>query len=650
MNAGPAPTSRPTPGNGAAAPVRTGPRTPAELHAALQRLRALFVGQEPAEFRTGVIAVDGGREMLLGTTALAVQHRYVARPSGLLIPTGAVPMPLDSAGIYLTGQEVFGVAPSAAITQDQLQRLPFRDVLGFIAGTLAAHRRPGVPMEQTDRELAERWFVGPTRVRVRNLLRNPMRRLVVPQALYVLAKLAAVCSPDVLLPGVEPGRPVVTLFGALAAVDAEHDDVGDEDLIVDTEVSPLTSRLLANQHLNKPLDEDHVTARFVRQWLHLPKERADDRRVLDLEQAFAEATGVRLRDVLIVATALWARALTGQPMVPPDYFAALDWSADRLAAALGLFSVDAVTLRGLLRQEADEASPAWSFSALEQFPVVRFDDGALLVLDRSLLVRRIFGGLTLYDITAPLESGNRTSRKRAGRVKNCVEHLAEVYALEVFQAVAVGIPASPRVFGDAELQRAFARKGRRLADAAVDYGDAWVVAEITTSKLTRRSVAASADAISADLDKLVGEAEQVDHTIAALRADESRLTGAPAAPARRYYPLLVVAEGFPVNPVSTELLRKRVLRAGLLTGDDVAPLEVVDTVELSMMQSLAEQSGLSIRDVLAGKERAVFFRDSVRNYLLQECGHNPRRPERIEQLMHEALEPAMHALKPPEAA
>lgn len=57
-----------------------------------------------------------------------------------------------------------------------------------------------------------------------------------------------------------------------------------------------------------------------------------------------------------------------------------------------------------------------------------------------------------------------------------------------------------------------------------------------------------------------------------------------------------------------------------------------------------------MRDVLAGKERAVFYRASVRDYLLRDCGYHPRRAARIDELMHRALSPALDALRPQDAA
>jgi hypothetical protein len=638
------------PGLADVAPRRM-PDTPAELRAHVRKLERMLTGREPAELRENLVPFEAGRPMLAGTTTRLLQVPFVARPDGLLLPAAATPVPLHLVGVYITAAEAFGITPSPAVIADQLERTPFAAILDFVAATLAIHRAPGVSTLRSDTLLADQWLAGSARERVRNLLRDPKRRLVVPQALYVLVKLAAHACPDALLPGVEAGRIPAAVFGALSAMDEDSGTgLDDADRVVRTEIGSFSSRLLANQHLNKPLDEAHLMARFVRQWLELPAERSAERGVVDVAQAFADATGVPLRDVLVVAAALWASTLGGSPHVPPGYFSELKWDEARLAAALSLFSADPVTLRGLLLAETQDKGLVWSHDVLGRYPVVRADDGGLLVLDRNLLVRRIFGGLLALDMDAALKAGTRTDRKRAKHVAGCLQHLAEVYALEILKAVVGHGHAAPRVYGDAELQRAFARKDRRIADAAVDYGDAWVVAEVTTSHLTRESVAASREAQSKDVDKLVKKVEQLDHTIAALRSEERKLTGARPAPARRFHPLLVVADGFPINPMSTELLHQRVAREGLLTGDDVAPLEVVDIIELEMLEGITEQGGPSLRDVLAGKERAVFFRSSVRDYLLVERGLNPAHSQRVSALLEKALDPALDALRPPAAA
>jgi hypothetical protein len=346
---------------------------------------------------------------------------------------------------------------------------------------------------------------------------------------------------------------------------------------------------------------------------------------------------------------MWALGVGGQPRHQKQEFAELGWSAERLDAALSLFTTDAPTLRSALQSAAStELGLLWDISPLERHPVVELKDGSLLVIDPDLLMRRIVGGLLRYDIVDVLERGG--DRKRARRVETCIQHLAEVYAVESLYAMAGHGPSSARVFDDAELRRAFARKGRRIADAAVDYGDAWLVVEITTSKLKRQSVTASGKALGEDLDKLVGEVEQIDATISALRTQESALTGAPASSPRRFHPLLVVAEGFPVNPATTYELRQRVEQRGLLTGADVAPLEVVDTNELGLLEALTEQRGVSVRDVLADKERSSLATSSVRDYLYHDRGDRSLRSARVTALMDKAWDLALAVLKLPEDA
>ncbi|KAF5990793.1 hypothetical protein [Streptomyces sp. WAC00263] len=108
-----------------------------------------------------------------------------------------------------------------------------------------------------------------------------------------------------------------------------------------------------------------------------------------------------------------------------------------------------------------------------------------------------------------------------------------------------------RVYDDADLKAAYAALGQRIADAAVDYPGTWIVIEVTTTQLRRdAATAVPGESQIEDIDKLVEELDQIDATITALRRDEAALTGEPAGDGRRFLPLFVLPEGFPVNPVN----------------------------------------------------------------------------------------------------
>jgi hypothetical protein len=159
------------------------------------------------------------------------------------------------------------------------------------------------------------------------------------------------------------------------------------------------------------------------------------------------------------------------------------------------------------------------------------------------------------------------------------------------------------------------------------------VVEVTTTTLNRKTTAGVSDQdVLGDFDKLVDEVAQIDGTIGSLRTTQTKLTGAPASSNRVFYPLLVVTEGFPVNPLTLSLLREKVRKKGLLAGADVAQLEVVDLVELEMLEALSESGGPGIAQILAKKRGAALRNCSVRDFILRELNLRPDRPKRLENL------------------
>jgi hypothetical protein len=93
-----------------------------------------------------------------------------------------------------------------------------------------------------------------------------------------------------------------------------------------------------------------------------------------------------------------------------------------------------------------------------------------------------------------------------------------------------------------------------------------------------------------------------------------------------------------------------VRQRGLLSGPDVAPLEGVDTVELAMLEALADTGDRACATCSPARSTPCPHRMGVRDHLLRECGHQPHRPKRMQELLDKAWEPALEALEPPSAA
>jgi hypothetical protein len=223
-------------------------------------------------------------------------------------------------------------------------------------------------------------------------------------------------------------------------------------------------------------------------------------------------------------------------------------------------------------------------------------------------------------------------KKLKRKAEGCFEYISEVYALEVLRD-AVPTAGVVRLYKDDALRRAYGDR-RKVADAAIDYGDAWVVVEVTTSRPQRGTVSGQSEkAVSDDLDKLVEKASQIESTIAAIRTDETALTGASSPGHRHFHPVLVVTDGFPVNPISLTLLRERLAARGLLQNSDTGPLEVLDLEELEMIEQVHHAGGPSLRDLLAGKEASgVMGNVGLRDYMLLSLRLQPEQGRHIKDL------------------
>lgn len=276
--------------------------------------------------------------------------------------------------------------------------------------------------------------------------------------------------------------------------------------------------------------------------------------------------------------------------------------------------------------------------------MVEFPDVALLVLRPALLLQRFFGHLPGFDVEHGLERAGVPARRRR-RFAGCQQHLAEVYAGEALnsQARRHGV----RHYDGEQLKAALApEEQRRTCDASIDDGSRWALFEITSSRLARDSVnASSAERLDLDLDKLVEKIEQLDQTIAGLRVAEAALTGAAPTGWRRYFPVLVMTESFPVDPVTLTVLRARASELSLLRDPDVGPLEVVDGADLEILEGL-DPGEPSILAALDAKRSSSLALAGMRDYLLVEREARGSVPARIGALWEVVFELAKRHVRP----
>lgn len=558
---------------------------------------------------------------------------YTTLPSGIIVPREAAagPQPIDLIQVFLTAEEAFGRRLGLEFVQDEVRSVDRDRLLVRCAVLLGAYEKMQADRQQIDEQLVANWFTEPTATRVRTALRDN-RRLLAPQALLMLMRYAIALSPN------EPEADRIGRFPALLM--AIQDDLGggrrrrsiDEPITFEGDTASVLFReIVQNQAFHASVDTGTMLARHDLHWNVLPERMRDDRRREDLVTLFAEATGVPFDDFVAVGLALWAivemrgfypvsREAMGLPRLPPE----------RVDAALGLFSRTADAMRDeLLRRDA-EFEAQWSFDTFRLFPVIRMDHGRLLVISKDLLLQRLFTWLPIHDLRHGLEKRGPEGKRKGARAYQWFRAVAEAETVESLQNLMPAAGGVRRFYGEAEIQDAFGTHVKN-ADAALDYGDAWVVIEVSTRHLTRESVAGgSSEALDRDIERgVMKKVGQIDSTISELIRDESRLTNDPAMPRRRYVAVLVVTEGFPVNPMSMTAIHSRVAASGLLRDPRIGPLHILDQEDLNIIEAITESGGPSLLQLLLEHEAGNLKNMDFKSWLIVERGLQANRPRRI---------------------
>lgn len=559
--------------------------------------------------------------------------QHVERPSGLVVPRGyAVTRgPIDLFKVYVTDQEVLGVRLGLDRAAAALQRISLTAALRFATQWICRLQTFGADQQALDRSFAAASFRGEARVRADDLL-DRGHHILVPQVLLVLLKLALFRCPEdrtddesaEYLPAV-----MLSIAGALGA----FEETGQRSEALEAEV-------IANQHFNSNHDLTNTMALFEHRWTR-PDETGSA-----LEDAYLEATGVSLRDVAVVALALWTAVQNGSSRVRKDYFRSLELSTERVEAALGLISATTATLKKEI-YSSDEAEDwdaiGWVFSPLERFPVLRWEDDYVVISPR-FLQERVFGWPAAFDMEHALRTRDRPGD--ADRAIGRLRGMTEGYTRNVLESIASSQPGlARRVYHEDALATAFGSR-TKTADAAVDYGDAWAVVEISTRRLARPAVYARQGAMEHEIEVLVAKCVQLDATVKQLRSNEARLTGHLPIIPKRFYPILVLTEGYAVNPLVNLRLRQVLRMKHLLSGRDTDIVEVIDLQTLELVESMAEAGGPSLIELIDAKRRSAMANAGLWDYVVVEREYTGERSARLQKSWTAPFDWAIGALRP----
>lgn len=596
-------------------------------------LEELISGSEPDVGGGYIVVPREGQPYLRGTMLPALRPEWATTASGLLVPAAATkrPVPGDLIKAFVTDEDVFGFALGPEFIERTLPRLNQLSVLSSCARLLVERQKVGASWRDLDLQLAAGFDNLDVRQRAENLIRSG-RALIAPQAVLNLAKAA-------LRHATTDGDPDMRVLTALLI--AVQSSLGRED---DADAHDhLWWELIRNQAFSADMEEGTQIASFQLRWNEIPPQLVSHPEYVDLAKAFNDATGISLTDPRIVGMALWAMS-NNEPgllnLVEP-LANRLGWTLERLEANLALMSSTPEALRDEIDDDEKRLGTQWSFDVLRRFPIIRVSDEAVLVLSTGLLLDRIFGWLPLFDLQQGLRG---VGRPMAARAETFFRRSCEREALDAMARIVAG-PAQ-RFYDETALQRAFGAD-KPTADAALDYGDTWLVVEITTHQLKRGTVVAGrADSLETDLAYAIdAKVAQLDSSIRSIIENEQELTGVSAATRRAYVPILLATEGFPTNPMTYDAVADRVRGLDLLTDPRIAPLRILDLEELYFLEALATQTGASAAEVIEGHIQSGLAKMGLKDYLLLDRRVELRRPERLADPLSRAWDPLVQAVE-----
>jgi hypothetical protein len=561
---------------------------------------------------------------------------------------------------YLTIGDLTEPAPGLERVVLSLAAIPIERTLDWVARMLAPS---GLASEWVahQQQLAGVWFDrnGRPGARALQLVSSGERVLLAPQVLLVLARLALIHGgrrpagdheDDAT---VERSLVIAMLIlghhmGSRRRQNDEQFRGPDGTLVLNgPEITDLEVSIAANMLINRHPYVASVFDRFARRWLEIPTEQADQPGAVDLAAEFQAATGVSMNDMSIVATALWARAIgPSGPLVGPDDLTTLGLGIDRTERVLSLLSGSVDELRQETESSDQTLDPEFDLSLFNRRPVVRLSNGGLLILSPPLLLERAFGWLPRWDMTNGLEEQGKAGRARADRALRFLRETTEIHALEALERVAVAGAADGSYRPEA-VQAAFGTS-RPNADCVLAWPSNWVIAEISSRPVARQAAgAASAAALLEEMRMgIVSKARQIAGTIDALRTNETALTGraAPTPDAqKRFWPVLVTTEGFPVHTLMNQRIKSMLDEAGYLTAADTGDLVIVDTEALEAVEAVSENGGPNFPELLAEHAQSELHAHAFKEWLLVTKSNRP--PSRLMDRWARVVESVLRAMQ-----
>jgi hypothetical protein len=335
--------------------------------------------------------------------------------------------------------------------------------------------------------------------------------------------------------------------------------------------------------------------------------------------------------------AAWAHTMNREPGEPVlmslDYFGSTAMAPEKVERFLHVVGATAEELR----TELEGRTGHYDFLPMQSKPILKTKDG-LFVMDGGYLLDRFTKGL--YWVVHDYLKFDLKDEDRRARWSEAHAEMVEKMVEDKLRATAPGLFGSPEraFYGEENFRKAY---GGRACDAGIDYGDRFVLFEIVDRQLSHGTrVEGKVESFKTDTERaVVTKCRQLDATAQAVLKDPGRLTKSPPAPSMKVVPVLVIAGGYPSDPISRSYAEELVEGMGLLKSEHIEKLAIITLPEVEMLEALAKtrqnHAGITTDWKASGLRNS-----SLRNYLTRRFGgeHEKLRPKRMEGQIEELFD------------